>query len=554
MTKYPWTRIAACLLLCLAVEPAVATVIVGHWGLQSLRFYADKANGTAVPQREIGGPASQVGATFTLTVDALNDELWVADNQRVAVFAINANGNVAPKRQFDIPAGSRALAVAVDNRHNEVFVSDFEGSAVMVFPRTASGSPAPLRQIKGPVTQISFAGGIAYDPVTDQIVVTSRVDVDAVLFFPRTANGNVAPARKIAGPNTHFEDPTGLVLDVARRELIVIDRGTGQVSTFDFEASGNASPKRRIQGAVTDLQEPFSAALDLLGNLYVANGSGYDVLVFPRTANGNVAPTRTIQSGQPSDYVYGVAVWQPPLRLRGGRFLVDAMWRVNAADIGGGTPGQLTSDTGDFWFFDSANLEMVVKVLDGCASSSRFWVFAGGLTNVRVNWRVTDTATGAEKLYANPPDQKFQPLQDTAAFATCGAAFEPVIDDPVRDAAAPAEAWDAVCQGLCLNNNRFQVRANWQTAVQSGAGVPFKITSDTGDFWFFDAANVELLVKVINGCGLNGNYWVFAGGLTNQAVQLVVTDTLTQQERTYNNPLDTPFQPLQDTSAFATCP
>jgi hypothetical protein len=88
----------------------------------------------------------------------------------------------------------------------------------------------------------------------------------------------------------------------------------------------------------------------------------------------------------------------------------------------------------------------------------------------------------------------------------------------------------------------------------SGAGHAVPLTGDTGYFWFFNAANVEMVVKVLDGCGLNGRYWVFAGGLTNVRVVTTVTDTRTGAVKTYTNPQGTPFQPLQDTAAFATCP
>ena len=54
-------------------------------------------------------------------------------------------------------------------------------------------------------------------------------------------------------------------------------------------------------------------------------------------------------------------------------------------------------------------------------------------------------------------------------------------------------------------------------------------------------------------CGLNDRYWVFAGGLTNVEVTLTVTDTRTQESKTYKNPQNHTFQPFQDTNAFA-CP
>jgi virginiamycin B lyase len=109
---------------------------------------------------------------------------------------------------------------------------------------------------------------------------------------------------------------------------------------------------------------------------------------------------------------------------------------------------------------------------------------------------------------------------------------------------------------LCLNNGRFQVRASWSVPAQgtSGQGTAVQLTSDTGYFWFFSSSNVEMVVKALNGCGFNSRYWVFAGGLTNVAVTLTVTDMSTGASKTYLNPANTAFLPIQDTSAFSTCP
>lgn len=108
---------------------------------------------------------------------------------------------------------------------------------------------------------------------------------------------------------------------------------------------------------------------------------------------------------------------------------------------------------------------------------------------------------------------------------------------------------------LCLNNGRFRVTATFATnAGQSGNGMAVSETTDTGMFWFFSANNIEMIIKVVNGCGFNSRYWVFAGGLTNVAVTITVTDTANGTVRTYTNPQGVAFQPIQDTSAFATCP
>lgn len=107
---------------------------------------------------------------------------------------------------------------------------------------------------------------------------------------------------------------------------------------------------------------------------------------------------------------------------------------------------------------------------------------------------------------------------------------------------------------LCLRNGRFAVSAEWATATDSGSAQAVRLTDETGHFWFFQPANVEAIVKVINGCGVNDWFWVFAAGLTNVEVRLAVTDTATRVEKTYVNPRGTRFAPVQDTSAFATCP
>ncbi len=103
--------------------------------------------------------------------------------------------------------------------------------------------------------------------------------------------------------------------------------------------------------------------------------------------------------------------------------------------------------------------------------------------------------------------------------------------------------------------DRFRVTVLWQDQQDNvGTGEPVVLTSDTGYFWFFDVANVEIVVKVLDGCGVNGNFWVFAAGLTDVAVELTVEDTISGEVRTYFNDVGTPFQPVQDTSAFSTCP
>ena len=122
--------------------------------------------------------------------------------------------------------------------------------------------------------------------------------------------------------------------------------------------------------------------------------------------------------------------------------------------------------------------------------------------------------------------------------------------------AAPAGPCAPGAHALCLNGQRFSVSARWRKADGStGEGTAVPLTGDSGYFWFFNPANIEAVVKVLNGCfGAAPAYWVFAAGLTNVEVSLTIVDTQTGSRKTYQSALGTAFAPIQDTSAFATCP
>src|SRR5262249_19052856 len=179
---------------------------------------------------------------------------------------------------------------------------------------------------------------------------------------------------------------------------------------------------------------------------------------------------------------------------------------------GAGQAVALTPDTGYFWFFSANNVEMVVKVVDGRPVNSRFWVFAGGLTNVAVLMTVTDTQTGALKNYQNPQGVAFQPIQDTDGFpgigvpeeeskvqspkskvdVTAGSDLGPGTLNLGPTAASAACVPDATT--LCLNGGRFKVQVQWTTPQgQNGAGQATGLTADTGYFWFFSSNNIEMV-------------------------------------------------------------
>ncbi|MCP4664167.1 MAG: hypothetical protein GY856_52960, partial [bacterium] len=109
---------------------------------------------------------------------------------------------------------------------------------------------------------------------------------------------------------------------------------------------------------------------------------------------------------------------------------------------------------------------------------------------------------------------------------------------------------------LCLNQGRFRVEVSWrnfQGGTGSGRVVPFG-SADSGLFWFFDTANWEMLVKILDGCAVNDHYWVFAAATTNVEYTLRVTDTETGRGQSYFNPLGVSSSAITAATAFDTCP
>lgn len=109
---------------------------------------------------------------------------------------------------------------------------------------------------------------------------------------------------------------------------------------------------------------------------------------------------------------------------------------------------------------------------------------------------------------------------------------------------------------LCLRD-RFQVQVAWKD-FQGGAGpgsvVPGVASDDSGLFWFFAPGNWELLVKVLDGCGVNGRHWVFAAATTTVEYTLTVTDIQTGEVWTWSNPPGRSSPAVTDTDALGGCP
>jgi hypothetical protein len=126
----------------------------------------------------------------------------------------------------------------------------------------------------------------------------------------------------------------------------------------------------------------------------------------------------------------------------------------------------------------------------------------------------------------------------------------PVLGPPAEFSCGASSA-----SALCLQGH-FLVTATFRTgppgSASGNAGVAVD-SADSGILWFFAPSTWEMMVKVIDGCALNHQKWVFTAATTNVYYQLNVTDVQSGQPKIYFNYPGPPAPAVTDTSAFP-CP
>ena len=100
------------------------------------------------------------------------------------------------------------------------------------------------------------------------------------------------------------------------------------------------------------------------------------------------------------------------------------------------------------------------------------------------------------------------------------------------------------------SGQRFSVITSYSVEGLSRLGFAQPMTRDSAAFSFFDRENIELNVKVLDGCSVNGHYWVFAAGMTDVGVELQVHDLDSGTLVSYSNPEGIVFRSVRDTEAF----
>lgn len=145
----------------------------------------------------------------------------------IKVFSRSANGDAVPLRVIQGPKTELSLPmkIFVDSIHNEIFVANSGSSSILVFSRTASGDVAPIRKIEGPATGLKKPVGLFLDLKNDELWATSPGEHTATVYR-RTAQGNARPLRTLRGapegtPAPGIGNPGGIAYDPIREQLLV---------------------------------------------------------------------------------------------------------------------------------------------------------------------------------------------------------------------------------------------------------------------------------------------------------------------------------------------
>jgi len=207
-------------------------------------------------------------------------------------------------------------ALATDSA-GQLYVLDGGNCSISVFAATASGNVLPVRQISGPLTQLTTTptGGVtAVALAVDQAgYVYASVEINTTWYvevYSPTANGNVAPVRTIEVTNGGTaSDISALAID-PNGNLYVAYEHSGSpwtITEFASGANGAATPIKVISSTTTNDSFVLDFQIDSVGNLYalVDTSSGEAVQSFGPSASGEATPATELIVTPGSDTSFG---------------------------------------------------------------------------------------------------------------------------------------------------------------------------------------------------------------------------------------------------------
>ncbi len=216
--------------------------------------------------------------------------------------------------------------------------------------------------------------------------------------------------------------------------------------------------------------------------------------------------------------------------------------------------GLKATTSGLLYFVGPDNVEVLVKVLDGCAINGHRWVFVAPVTDLAFAM-VIRSPLGKNFWYFNRKGEVAQPVADTAAFPCVAGKARPALTESPRNrgSRSTGETTDCVPSGPAVTlGDGYQVSMCYETpAGVMGNARNWGLKSNRSALlYFFERNNVEVLIKVLNGCAVNGHHWVFVAPVTDLAFNLQVRGPQGEQWTHRNRGSETAAA-KRDTMAFS---
>ncbi|OFV95759.1 MAG: hypothetical protein A3H28_00745 [Acidobacteria bacterium RIFCSPLOWO2_02_FULL_61_28] len=298
------------------------------------------------PKRIIAGLETSIEYQCGLYIDQATGDIYAVNNDTVdklVIFSRHAKGNVPPDRILETP--HTTYGIAVDEAHQELFLTVQEAAAVVVYRKTAKDNEAPIRLLQGGKTGLADPHGLAVDPKNDLLLVanfgsmaqhdrstapkagdgsyygryaflsnkpnwplsrqsavpgTGKFLPPSITVYPRSVSGDTAPIRVIQGPKTQLNWPTALSIDPERGEIYVANDTGDSILVFSVTADGDVAPLRVIKGPKSMIKSPTGIFFDTKNQeLWVSNFGNHTATVYKPTASGDAPPLRVIRSAPP---------------------------------------------------------------------------------------------------------------------------------------------------------------------------------------------------------------------------------------------------------------
>ncbi len=319
----------------------------------SVTIYSAGSNGDVAPIARIAGPKTGLEAPSSVAVDShgyiyvTNDSKSPKTPDSITVYAPGSKGDAIPARVISGPATllSEPDGIAVDSSGNTFVTSrQSEGescchAAVLIYAPGATGNVAPIESIDGDCAKLTMSGGIALGP-NGNIYVTNPnpgapgqgiVVFNTQMLAPRMMGQCWMPIASIVGDRTGIDGPWGIAVDPAGNMYVPnSEANENSIGVFSAGANGNVAPSVTIESP-TEVSSPSSVAIDTTGKIYVANGGGQEnppdgsnhITIYPPGSYANVAEIATIEGDGDND--------KPGLSFAEA-IAVDARGRIYVAD------------------------------------------------------------------------------------------------------------------------------------------------------------------------------------------------------------------------------